>query len=199
MTSAQRRTSRPTVRPSRAPRGAGGRRADPLRRERSGSRPGVNRAATAPPTAGPGRRAGRTGSSSVGPRTVLPTSRLARQLAVLGIVLCAVALTVAFPLRGYLEQRSAQAAAVAEQADLQAQRTGLEAQVAALQDPDHIRTEARRRLQYVSPGDTVFTVHAPGEPVVPASAPAVAPPSQSWYSGLWETVTDPGTAPAGTP
>nr|WP_275889421.1 septum formation initiator family protein [Nakamurella flavida] len=119
----------------------------------------------------------------------------------MGIVLCAVALTVAFPLRGYLEQRSVQAAAAAEQVELQAQKADLEAQVAALQDPDHIRTEARRRLQYVSPGDTVFTVHAPGAPVVIDAPVTAAPPPQSWYSGLWETVTEPAAAPnaTGTP
>ena len=36
-----------------------------------------------------------------------------------------------------------------------------QARKVALSDPDYIAAEARRRLQYVTPGDTVFVVHAP--------------------------------------
>ena len=45
-------------------------------------------------------------------RSLLPQSALARQVAMLGLVLCAVALSVAFPLRNYLEQRTELAQAV---------------------------------------------------------------------------------------
>lgn len=80
----------------------------------------------------------------------------------LGLALCAVALSLAYPLRGYLQQRAAETQAVSEQHDLEAQIEDLNAQVAALKDPAYIRAEAKRRLQYVTPGDTVYVVKVPG-------------------------------------
>jgi cell division protein FtsB len=126
-------------------------------------------------------------------RNLLPQSTLARQVAILGFVLCAIALSVAFPLRNYLEQRTELAQAVSTQQDLEQQRDELRARKTALSDPDYIAAEARRRLQYVTPGDTVFVVHAP---VVAdhAQAPgASALSDQPWYSNLWATLSESDT------
>ena len=129
-------------------------------------------------------------------RTLLPQSALARQLAILGVVVCAIALSVAFPLRSYLEQRTELARAVAAQQDLEHQRDELQARKSALSDPDYIAAEARRRLQYVTPGDTVFVVHAPAL-AGGADAAATGPASgQPWYGSLWSTLSE-GAAPAG--
>ena len=57
------------------------------------------------PSGRPRRGAGRRPAGSL-----LPQSTLARQVAILGLVLCAIALSVAFPLRNYLEQRAELAA-----------------------------------------------------------------------------------------
>ena len=124
-------------------------------------------------------------------RTLLPQSRLARQVAILGLVLCAVALSVAFPVRIYLEQRTE--LAVASHQSLEQQRDELQARKNALQDAAYVAAEARRRLQYVTPGETVFVVHAPD---LGADAPsgAAAPASdQPWYGSLWDTLAEPGT------
>ena len=125
-------------------------------------------------------------------RSLMPQSALARQVAILGLVLCAVALSVAFPLRNYLEQRASLAAAVTSQQDLEQQRAELQARKDALLDNDYVAAEARRRLQYVTPGDTVFVVHAPpladsgdGTSTTPAS-------NEPWYGGLWDTLTEEG-------
>ena len=52
--------------------------------------------------------------------------------------------------------------------------------------------EARRRLQFVTPGDVVFVVHAP--PLASADdGSAVAPANTGpWYGGLWDTLTEEG-------
>ena len=50
-------------------------------------------------------------------------------------MLCAVALSVAFPLRNYLEQRTELAAAVAAQQDLEQQRDELQARKARCPTP----------------------------------------------------------------
>lgn len=125
-------------------------------------------------------------------RSLLPQSTLARQVAILGLVLCAIALSVAFPLRSYLEQRTELAQAVATQQDLEQQRDELQARRIALEDPDYIAAEARRRLQYVTPGDTVFVVHAPPIESAADIAAADAADDLPWYGSLWNTLTEDG-------
>ena len=109
----------------------------------------------------------------------------------LGLVFCAVALTLAVPLRNYLAQRAALGESVSHEQQLRLQLAALEQQKGALTDPVYIELEAKRRLQYVKPGDTVYVVHAP--PLAPvktatATAGAAAAP---WYSPLWDTLSDP--------
>ena len=126
-------------------------------------------------------------------RNLLPQSTLARQVAILGLVLCAVALSIAFPVRSYLEQRTELAAAVAAQQNLEQQRDELEARKVALSDPDYIAAEARRRLQYVTPGDTVFVVHAPAlASSADGEQSASSTSDQPWYGNLWETLSEGG-------
>lgn len=125
-------------------------------------------------------------------RNLMPQSTLARQVAILGLVLCAVALSVAFPLRSYLQQRTELAQAVSAQQDLEQQRDELQARKVALSDPDYIAAEARRRLQYVTPGDTVFVVHAPGLASSADPAAAVTTSDEPWYGSLWDTLSEDG-------
>ena len=182
MTSPSSRRPRRTSRPDRAgvPRGR--------RSTRSG-----------PPTTGPGRRTRTTtGADGVDTTTGRPGfagSRLTRQLAVLVAVLAVVALSLAYPLRTYLAQRADLAAAVERQHQLDQRIAELQIQQAALTDPNYIAAEAKRRLQYVKPGDTVYVVQAP-EPVaeVPADTGPVAA-NGPWYATLWDTLSHPpGTA-----
>ncbi|HEY7814524.1 MAG TPA: septum formation initiator family protein, partial [Nakamurella sp.] len=180
------------------------------------SRPVASRPGNAPPASvGAARRSARTPDPRAGRRRSarqLVLSPLARQIAAIGLALCAVALSLAYPLRGYLEQQSAERVAVAQRAALQDQIAELTAKQAALEDPAYIKAEAKRRLQYVSPGDTVYVVKVPGAQQVPATtpasgttgdstngsgAPADAPETApAWYSGLWDTLAH-GTAPVG--
>lgn len=174
-----RRRSGPGGRPSRARRSA---------------RPRASRPGTAPSTAATGlaRRSGRGVSGPIASprRTLLPKSRLTRQITALGLVLCAVALSLAFPLRGLLEQKQALAAAQETQQSLEQQKTELLGRREALLDPDYVAAEARRRLQYVKPGDTVFVVHAPDVAPTDAAAAAAAVPAGPWYGDLWSTLSD---------
>lgn len=130
----------------------------------------------------------------------------------LGLALCAVALSVAYPVRNYLSQRAQESVVVAQQHELEQQIADLQARKAALGDPAYIKAEAKRRLQYVSPGDTVYVVKAPPLPTgsagaatttgagatgttgaAAAQASAAAP--DPWYAALWDTLQN--GAPAG--
>jgi cell division protein FtsB len=101
-------------------------------------------------------------------------SPLARQIVALGLALSVVALSLAYPLRGYLQQQSAERQAIAEQHDLESQIVDLQAEIAALKDPAYIRAEAKRRLQYVTPGDTVYVVKLPRSVAAASTGPATA-------------------------
>ena len=122
-------------------------------------------------------------------------SRLALNIAVLGLVFVAVAFILAVPLRNYFSQRNQLAAAVATEQQMTAEKKLLEQQKAALSDPDYVAAEAKRRLQFVKPGDTVYVLHAPALPKPTTPAPVKPQVQTPWYSDLWDTLSDPA-APA---
>jgi cell division protein FtsB len=153
-----------------------------------------------PSAGGPGRRArtpaGSSETGAVAARGGWIGSRVARQITVLGLVLGVVALSLMYPLRNYAAQREQLAAAVESQQQLNQRIAELKIEQAALADPNFIAAEARRRLQYVRPGDTVYVVQAPGL-AVDEQAPGAAPttPGGPWYRTLWDTMSHPpGTA-----
>ncbi len=186
--------------PKPAPARSGSLRTGSPRTGRGGtSRPAGTRPGTAPSAAatGSGRRIGRIvarGPSQ--PQVPRTKSQLAKQVAVLGLVFCAVALALAVPLRGYIAARASLSAALTKEQQMHAELAVLDQQKAALADPAYIRSEAKRRLQYVQPGDTVYEVHAPPLPPAKTAPPAAPEVLTPWYSSLWDTLSDPtATAP----
>ncbi|MET3808576.1 cell division protein FtsB [Nakamurella sp. UYEF19] len=157
------------------------------------TRPAGTRPATH--SGGLGRRIGRISAGSGAAAGTGPASRtrsqLAKQVAVLGLVFCAVALVLAVPLRHYLAQRAALGVEVSHEQQLRAEFASLVQEQAALTEPAYIQAEAKRRLQYVRPGDTVYVVHAPPLAAAKAAPAKVAAPDVPWYSSLWDTLSDP--------
>lgn len=113
-----------------------------------------------------------------------------RRAAVFAIVVCALALSVAVPLRTYLTQRSEVRIQQERAQELREQVADLEARKAQLSDPAQVQAEARRRLRYVMPGETPYIVQLPGDELrQQGGAPAPAPaPQQAWYQQLWSSV-----------
>jgi cell division protein FtsB len=109
---------------------------------------------------------------------------------VLATVACALALSIAVPLRTYLSQRDEVAVQEHRQADLRAQVQQLEERKAQLADPAQIQAEARRRLRYVMPGETPYMVQLPGDTGgQPGQQPAQTPGlGQPWFQRLWDSV-----------
>ncbi|GLY64365.1 FtsB family cell division protein [Amycolatopsis taiwanensis] len=114
-----------------------------------------------------------------------------RRAAVLAIVICALAFTLAVPLRTYLSQRAEIKVQEQHQAELQAEVAQLEARKAALSDPAEVEAEARRRLRYVMPGETPYLVQLPEDsPQSPQQGGQQKPgPSQAWYQQLWSSLS----------
>ncbi|WP_253831380.1 FtsB family cell division protein [Actinokineospora globicatena] len=114
-----------------------------------------------------------------------------RRAAVVATVVCALALSVAVPLRNYLSQRSDIEVLEQRHAELEAQVAELNARKERLSDPEQIRAQARERLRYVMPGETPYMVELPSDPVTaPGAGQHGRPiPQQAWYEGLWDSVT----------
>ncbi|MBB5956318.1 cell division protein FtsB [Saccharothrix tamanrassetensis] len=114
-----------------------------------------------------------------------------RRAALLAMVVCALALSIAVPLRTYLAQREELREVNASQETLRAEVGQLEQRKRELADPAHLEAEARRRLHYVRPGETPYIVQLPGdaerklEEERPAAAPAA---DKAWYEQLWDSV-----------
>src|SRR5882724_9622080 len=117
-----------------------------------------------------------------------------RRAAVLATVVCALALSIAVPLRTYLSQRDDVANQERRQAELHTTVQQLEERKAQLSDPAQIQAEARRRLRYVMPGETPYMVQLPGDSGNQSSQqPAQAPgPEQPWFQNLWDSVVGSG-------
>lgn len=102
-----------------------------------------------------------------------------RRAAVLALIVCAVVLSVAVPLRNYLGQQGELQDTVRQQEKLREQVDGLERRKAQLSDPAQVEVEARDRLRYVHPGETPYVVQLPSEtssPPSPSSPPAADVP-----------------------
>ena len=113
-------------------------------------------------------------------------ARLTSRAAVLAVVICAIALSLAYPVREYIAQR--------RQIDqLQAERQMLNGQLASLQhvqqrlgDPAFIEQLARNKLHMCLRGETCYIVIG-GQTAAPAAAAASLTP---WYERLWQSVQE---------
>ena len=111
----------------------------------------------------------------------------------LGLIVCALVISLAAPLRTYLSQRSQIAQTQAAQQDQQARVSVLAAENEQWSDPAYIAAEARRRLHFVKPGETAYVL------IEPTPEPTPSGPSKTggamptgveapWYSQLYGSV-----------
>jgi cell division protein FtsB len=105
---------------------------------------------------------------------------------VLAAVICAVALSLAYPVREYIAQRRQIDQLQAEQAQTLAQLRALSAEQRRLTDPAYIEQQARDRLHLCLPGQTCYIVIGPrsGHGGTRAATAATTP----WYDQLWHSV-----------
>lgn len=194
--------SRPAARP--APRRAAGpaatanpvvaRASSPRSRTRPGGPSGPGRAAASPkPRIEPAKARG----SFIG--------TLSWRSAVLAVVVV-LALAVLLPsLRVYFGQQEDLRALRADAAQAEADVTELQADVGRWNDPAYVVAQARERLAYVFPGETPYRVVDPelvdstAAPVAGAIEEPTVPDREPWYSNLWNSIEDAGTAPAPGP
>ena len=124
-----------------------------------------------------------------------------------GLVVCALVVSAALPLREYLTQRGRIAAGQAKQAQQKARVQALEDQLRQLQDPAYVKGQARTRLHFVLPGETAYVVLTPSAAPLPAgrvdlTGATATGPEAPWYSQVWGSVKAadrPAPVPSPTP
>ncbi|MEQ3551679.1 septum formation initiator family protein [Pseudonocardia nematodicida] len=160
-----------------APRSSPGRAASGRSRpaEREAARPRLTRARS---------KAGEVVARTTGLLGLSSTKRAA----ILAIVVCALALTVAVPLHNYVAQRQELAAVTEKQQALEADVARLSADRERLSDPAEVEAQARTRLGMVRPGETPYIVQFP-EPEEPVVDDGQAEPGVPWFTTLWNDVS----------
>ena len=118
-------------------------------------------------------------------RTTLTT-----RATLLAAVICVLVLTLAYPLRLYLQQQAQVTALTKQNAAAQARVDALRTEVGRYGDDAWVEDEARRRLHYVMPGDQTYVQPAaPSPSPVAAGGRAHSSPDDAWYSQLWSQTT----------
>jgi cell division protein FtsB len=140
------------------------------------------RSATRPATA---RRAASAGAAK---RTTAPGSgRLTGRATALGLILVALMLAYAYPVRLYLDQQAEIQRLEVAQATQRANIAHLQSESAKWNDPAYIKAQARARFQMVKPGEKAYLV-LPAPVALSSGAPSAAKPKPTWYGRLWSAL-----------
>lgn len=113
------------------------------------------------------------------------------RLLILGVVMAALAVTLAQSLRVYFAQAQETAMLREQIAQRQQEISTLEDQLARWKDPAFVKAEARSRLGWVMPGETGYRViGADGKPIGGDSTVLAPnkPSSGMWWQQMWGSV-----------
>ncbi len=113
-------------------------------------------------------------------------TRLTSRAAALAVVICAIVLSLAYPVREYLAQREQIGQLVAQQETMLAQVKDLQAEQAKLADRSYIEQLARQELDMCFPGAQCYIVE--GSQSLTSGPPAPRPGPAPWYAKLWRSV-----------
>ena len=135
------------------------------------------------------------GRADPGQRPAPARPHFTGRAAVLAVVLCAIALSLAYPVREYLAQRRQIDVLLAQGARIAQRQRFLRAEQARLKTPGYIEQQARDRLHMCLPTQMCYVVidprrrHAKGAAGTQAATP--------WYGRLWSSVQQANAGSAG--
>jgi len=117
---------------------------------------------------------------------VARSTKLTGRAALLAVVICAIALSLAYPVREYIAQRQQIDQLLAEQQTFTEQVNALQAESTKLSQTWYIEQEARDQLHMCLPQEQCYEVVS-GQPAkASATKPQVA--ADPWYAKLWDSV-----------
>ena len=129
------------------------------------------------------------------PPVVTPrTTRLTSRAAVLAVVICAIVLSLAYPVREYVAQRQQIDQLVAQRQTMLDQVKTLEAEQTKLSDPSYIEQLARQELDMCFPGTQCYVIEG-SQSLINGTSPAPPGPAP-WYARLWRSVEQADASPA---
>jgi cell division protein FtsB len=114
-------------------------------------------------------------------------ARFTSRAAVLAVVICAIALSLAYPVREYVAQRRQIDQLQAQNQATAAQLAQLRAEARRLSDPAYVEQQARDRLHLCMPGKTCYVIIG-GQPATAGPKPSAAVAAAPWYQRLWHSV-----------
>jgi cell division protein FtsB len=122
--------------------------------------------------------------------------QLTGRAAILAVVVCAIAMSLAYPVREYIAQRRQIAQLEQEQAKALRRLTQLEERRKQLEDPNYIKQQAKKRLHWCEPGAKCYVLLDDDTNKAPATAGRQSTAKAPWYLTLWESVkaADKGTS-----
>ncbi|HEX2145110.1 MAG TPA: septum formation initiator family protein [Glycomyces sp.] len=146
---------------------------------------------------GPGRTraARRTAPGSVGRAEVKrvryrPARKVSRRAAILALVLSALALAYAYPLRTLVEGRIEINRLEAEQSAQTERIEQLEAERLKWEDAEYVKAQIRSSLLLVPPGEDLVIVIDENDPKHTGGADDAEDTDQAWYDDLADTFED---------
>jgi cell division protein FtsB len=132
----------------------------------------------------------RSAAADAAKRTTAPAPRrLSGRAMAIGLVLLALMLAYAYPVRLYLNQRAQIQQLELSQAQQRATIGQLATESAKWNDPAYVKAQARARFQMVEPGTKAYLVLPAPQTAPPAGA--VADPTTTpgtWYGVLWSAL-----------
>jgi cell division protein FtsB len=117
---------------------------------------------------------------------VARSTKLTGRAALLAVVICAIALSLAYPVREYIAQRQQIDQLLAQQQTLALQVKALQSQDNQLSQTWYIEQEARDQLHMCFPQEQCYEV-VTSQPGQKTTAKPQAPASP-WYAKLWQSV-----------
>ncbi len=105
----------------------------------------------------------------------------------LAVVICAIALSLAYPVREYIGQRRQIDQLEAQRQTIEVQVRKLEAVHRKLTGPAYIEQQARDQLHMCFPAQTCYVV-LPGRHLAGRAAPVPRRPAVPWYERIWHSV-----------
>jgi cell division protein FtsB len=154
-------------------------------------------------TDGPEVSGGALGDPAGNPAGDQPADRRRRRTsltgraAILAVVIAALGIALAAPVRELIGQRAQISGLRAGVSAQQRQLAELQASQKLWADPSYVAGQAQERLHYVLPGKVPIIALAPSPSPSAATGPAArAAPTTPWYAQLWTSVTEAGKAAA---
>ncbi len=119
-------------------------------------------------------------------------TRFTSRAAVLAIVFCAIAMSLAYPVREYISQQRQIAELTAQRQLIDRQLRHLSGEQRQLRSLAYVEQQARTRLHMCLPQQTCYVVIGRGHRTARAAAPLAGSP---WYRRVWTSVRQSDTAP----